>query len=291
MFKRMTAAGLAALAAATLAVAPSAGAVTPGGRADRATRTCGAASRDIRAIEVVGLTADQRLVCFRAGRPDRARDIGDVAGLDVDTRLVGIDARPANGAYYGLGDQGGVYTVDVSTAQATLVSRLTVPLDGTSFGVDFNPAADRLRVVSDTGQNLRINVDTGATTADTGLSYTPGTPATGIVAAAYTNNDLAAATATTLFDVDSALDQVAVQSPPNNGTLAPTGKLGVDAGPDTSADIYTRTRDEAARDNTGFAAVNGPDGSTFHLVDVLTGSVRKVGTFSGKNTVIGIAVP
>ena len=30
------------------------------------------------------------------------------------------------------------------------------------FGFDFNPAADRIRVVSNTGQNLRLHPDTGA---------------------------------------------------------------------------------------------------------------------------------
>ncbi len=37
-------------------------------------------------------------------------------------------------------------------------------LAGTDFGMDFNPAADRLRVVSSGGQNLRIDVDSSATT-------------------------------------------------------------------------------------------------------------------------------
>ncbi len=43
-------------------------------------------------------------------------------------------------------------------------------LSGTEFGIDFNPLADRLRVVSDTGQNLRIDVDSGATITDTALT-------------------------------------------------------------------------------------------------------------------------
>ena len=38
-------------------------------------------------------------------------------------------------------------------------------LDGTEFGVDFNPQVDRLRVVSNSGQNLRLHPDTGAVAA------------------------------------------------------------------------------------------------------------------------------
>jgi hypothetical protein len=53
--------------------------------------------------------------------------------------------------------------------------------------------------------------------------------APGLTGAAYTNNDAApngGATATTLFDVDTSLDQVVIQSPPGNGILVATGKLG-----------------------------------------------------------------
>ena len=51
------------------------------------------------------------------------------------------------------------------------MNSLTVPLSGSFFGVDFNPAADRLRIVSDTGQNLAHNVN-GATTLNAMLTYT-----------------------------------------------------------------------------------------------------------------------
>jgi hypothetical protein len=287
MRKRLIPAAMAALAVASIiAVAPNASGTESDGSPSRY-GTCTDAGR-LPYIDVVGLTADQKLICFRADRPSRSRVIGAVTGLDTDTKLVGIDARPASRAYYGLGDQGGVYVVDTTNAKVTLVSRVTEPLRGTSFGVDFNPAADRLRTVSDVGQNLRINVDTGATNVDTDLNYTMGTPTTGVVAAAYTNNDVAVETGTTLFDVDSALDQLSIQSPPNNGSLVATGKLGVDVTGDAAADIYTRLRKSSGQDNTGFAVLNG---STFYRLDVLTGRVAKIGTFSSRFKVIGIAVP
>ena len=72
---------------------------------------------------------------------------------------------------------------------------LTLPLDGMFFGVDFNPAADRLRIISNRGQNLAHNVNAGGVTvANATLTYTapPAAPvvALGVTAAAYTNNDL-----------------------------------------------------------------------------------------------------
>lgn len=43
-------------------------------------------------------------------------------------------------------------------------------LEGTLFGVDFNPAVDRLRIISDTGQNLGVNFQTSETNVDTPLT-------------------------------------------------------------------------------------------------------------------------
>lgn len=282
------------LAAVLLSASAALGAViaapAAGGSVSRSS-TCGSYSSSS-STDVVGLTGDQqqRLICFRSDRPERARDIGRVRGLDGDTRLVGIDVRPANGLLYGVGDQGGVYTLSTRSASATLVARATVPLRGVSFGVDFNPAADRLRVTSDVGQNLRINVDGGATTPDGDLNYTAGTPATGVTGSMYTNNDADPNTGTTLFDVDSSLDQVAVQSPPNNGSLVATGKLGVDTGPDVAADIQSKVRRGTTVANTAYAALSSADGSSFYTVDLLTGRATSTGDFDDDDRIVGIAV-
>ena len=113
-------------------------------------------------LKVIGLTDDGRLVSFRALLPHRTRDLGYISGLQsTDTAVVGIDFRVQDEMLYGVGNGGGVYTIDPQTAAATFVNALTVPLDGTTFGVDFNPAADRLRIISDTGQNLAHNVNDG----------------------------------------------------------------------------------------------------------------------------------
>jgi Domain of unknown function (DUF4394) len=165
-----------------------------------------------------------------------------------------------------------------------------VALRGQSFGADFNPVADRLRVVSDAGQNLRINVVDGTTTMDTDVSYTPGTPALGVVGSMYTNNDADPNTATTLFDVDSTLDQIAVQSPPNNGSLVSTGKLGADTGPEVGADIYSRIKDGTAVANWAFVSLSDNLGSHFARVDLLTGRAAPVDDFSWRYDVTGIAV-
>ena len=98
----------------------------------------------------------------------------------------------------------------------------TPSLSGSAFGFDFNPTVDRIRIVSDTGQNLRANPDTGAVVSvDGSLRYAPTDVAAGrdpdVVGAAYTNPDNDPATGTTLFDLDAGPDALVVQAPPNDG--------------------------------------------------------------------------
>ena len=248
-----------------------------------------------RRLEIIGLTADQRLVCFSEQAPLSADTIAKVSGLGGsagDTRLVGLDFRPATGDLYGVGEKGGVYTIDPATAVATSVAQLSVPLSGTSFGVDVNPAADALRIISDTGQNLRFSFALGTTTADVGLTYPPAvTPAAGVSGAAYTNNDLDPNTVTTLYDIDAALDQVAVQAPANSGTLSPTGKLLVDAGSDAGFDIYSTLRKGTTVRADAFASlvVNGK--TRLYRIQLLTGRAEFKGNFKVRDRVIGIAIP
>lgn len=247
-----------------------------------------------RALSVAALTDDGRLVCFNEKQPRKARVIGAVNGLQVDTRLVGIDYRVQDGLLYGVGDAGGVYTLDTTSAVATLVNRIGPALEGTRFGVDFNPAADRLRIVSNTGQNLRHNVNAGGVTlTDGALNYTAGTPALGVVGAAYTNNDLSATTtATTLFVLDAALDQVALQSPPNAGSLVSTGKLTLDASALSGFDIHSSVRDGVTRGNRALVTTVGADGvAILHKLDLLTGKATPRGALPAGIVVIDIAVP
>jgi hypothetical protein len=210
-----------------------------------------------RLLTIIGLTADQQLVTFRECLPHRLDQIGRVSGLQSpDTALVGIDFRVQDGLLYGVGNGGGIYTIDTESAAAIRVSQLTTPLNGTFFGVDFNPAADRLRIISDAGQNLRHNVNAGGTTMVDGLlNSMAGTAAIGLAGAAYTNNDLDPTTGTTLFDIDTALNQVAIQSPPNAGSLVATGQLTVDPDTPVGFDLYTDLKDGVAQHNRGFASL------------------------------------
>jgi hypothetical protein len=264
-----------------------------------------------RDLEVIGLTGDQRLVCFRENRPEAAREIGPVVGLMGGETLVGIDFRPANGMLYGLGSAAGIYTIDPTDATATFVARLVnmatmmpVALSGTSFGIDFNPVPDRLRVVSDAGQNLRINVDNGVTIVDAALNPAPGTGVTGV---GYTNNDNDPNTQTVLFDIDTLNDQLSIQAPPNNGTLNPVGKLTVknavqDVGLVTGFDIFSRLRAVSPATamtpqiNTtvevrALATLTVGMQTQVYRVNLVTGAIEPRGAFRAADAVIDIGIP
>ena len=127
---RRTSARLAGLAAAVLGLS----ALVPGSQADSVPTLA------------YGLTASKRLVSFSLDDPGRTERIGRVEGMLLDSRLVGIDFRPADGRLYGVGNAGGIYVVDTADGGAMLVGRLSVLLEGDSFGVDVNPVADALRI-------------------------------------------------------------------------------------------------------------------------------------------------
>ena len=212
--------------------------------------------------------------------PTRQSTVGVIKGFEEgDTKLVGIDQRPATKVIYGLGDGGGIYTLNRFTGKATKVDQLDVELDGDSFGVDFNPAADALRVVSNTGQNLRHPFGTKVTVADTNLALAGNDFV--VTGAAYTNNDASANTATALYDIEAAQDQLVLQSPPNAGTLVPIGKLGIAIDNDVSGfDILSRTAGDRTVSNTAYAALKVSGATSLYEIDLSSGQTTRIGALN-----------
>src|SRR3712207_5286879 len=143
--------------------------------------------------------------------------------------------------------------------------------------VDFNPAADRLRVIGSDGTNLRANVDDGKVTKDGGLKFADGDMHKGktpkIVAGAYTKS-VKGAQETTLFDID-ATGAVVRQAPPNDGVLNSVGMLGMGA----EAAAFDIVADGNGGNEGWFMA-----GDTLYRVDLATGkgtSVAKIAGVSG----------
>ena len=160
-----------------------------------------------------------------------------------------------------------------ATVAATLVSTLSQPFEGGSVsGFDFNPVPDRLRLVGENNQNFRINVDTGEVILDGTLAFAAEDPNAAvnptISASGYTNS-FAGTTSTQLYNIDTQLNTLVLQNPPNDGTLVTIGNLGVDFGNFAGFDIVSGM----AGENAGFAVSN----SMLYSIDLTNGQATSLG--------------
>ena len=235
-------------------------------------------------VTIFGVSLGNRLFSFRSTSPNTIDYSVAITGLQPDETLLNIDVRPSNDQLYALGSSSRLYTLNTTTGAATLVAALTAdPADGSSpfaglvgveFGFDFNPAADRIRIVSDADQNLRVNPDDGTVITDGPLAYAAGDPNAGrnpaAVAAAYSNPDTDPSTGTTLYVIEAANDMLVTQNPPNNGTLNVVGP--------TLNEFSGRVGFDIAPDNTGYASLNRPGENNFFLrIDLATGAASGFG--------------
>ena len=239
-------------------------------------------------VEVTGLTRSGRLVTFAGDAPGTILSETKVTGLAAGEKLVAIDVRPLTGVLYGIATDGTsarLYRIDNGVATAVGAA---FAIAG-ALSIDFNPTVDRVRLVSTDGTNLRLHPDTGAVVAVDGtLAY--GSGAAQVADVAYTNSDTDPTTATTLYDIDSARDALAIQNPPNAGTLTAVGPLGVATAPDaTGFDIYTYVADGTVR-NLAFVSTFDRGRSTLGMVNLATGAVTSFGVIGGSPAVVDIAV-
>jgi len=246
---------------------------------------------NVNAITLYGVTPTNQLVRFDSATPGTVVTVGAISGLQGGETIVGIDFRPANGQLYALGSASRLYTINTATGAATFASTLSVPLSGSSFGVDFNPVPDRLRVTSDSDQNLRINVDNGQVTVDTPLMVmgggTPPDPTIG--GSAYTNN-FSGTTVTTLYNVDDLRDRLVLQGglngtpSPNGGVITAVGPLGVDISDPVGFDF-------SSANNTAYLVSNiGLGNLQLFTVNLSTGAATLVGAIGGGISLNGVAV-
>ncbi|MEO5802381.1 MAG: DUF4394 domain-containing protein [Verrucomicrobiota bacterium] len=238
---------------------------------------------------LAGIAENGRLVLFSSDAPE---DVGvvQIRGLQSGEKLLGLDTRPATGELYALGSSSRLYVIDIAGQTATAIgtNSFTTALSGTSFGFDFNPTVDRIRIVSDLGQNLRVNPTNGAVAAIDGtLTYATNDVAFGqtpvISGAAYINNDTNPATATVLYDIDTARDTLVIQNPPNTGTLTTVGSLGVDTSSVVGFDV-------AGSDGTAYAALTleGDKRAGLYTINLATGAASFVGTIGGPKTLTSL---
>jgi len=242
----------------------------------------------------------ETIVGFNEAAPRAILSDVAVTGLQPGESLLGIDFRPANGLLYGVGSSNRLYTIDPVTGAASQVGsgQFAVPLTPGAAGFDFNPTVDRIRFVNQAGQNARLNPDTGAVVdfdtltggiqLDGNLAYRAGDRNFGnpgaAAAAAYVNN-FAGAASTTLFAIDTNLDVLVRQDPPNNGVLNTIGSLGIDAGTVLGFDVRSVGGNE-----TALAAIEVGGVSSLYNINLTTGQASIVGQIGDGRGFKGLAL-
>jgi hypothetical protein len=230
-----------------------------------------AAAAPAPAAPLFATDTNNRLVSFDSERPERASAVR-LRGLPSGVSVKGLDMRPLTGQLWLLGSDSKLYTT-TRAGKVTAVSQapFATPLRGTSFGFDFNPMVDRIRIVSDAEQNLRANPFTGGLVQADG-DLNPGNPT--VTAAAYTNSGRATAQAasTVLYVIDAKSGTLFTQNPPNAGGLAEPKNL-------TTKLPVGLQFDVVGAQNTAFVAGRRSAASRTELfrLDVATGQMRRVG--------------
>lgn len=261
-------------------------------------------------VRVWVLTASHQLLQINPSRPAEVLRQAPLQGLAEGESIVGMDYRVARGQLYALSDRGRLYTLDPAQGRLQRLGGADWPLrlDGRAIGFDFNPAADRIRIVTERGQNLRAHPDTGALVdadpvaegfqPDGVLRYAEGDPNAGrtprIEAAAYTYNKRDEKL-TTNYAIDAGLGLLVRQGSlegvppvvsPNTGQLFTVGSLGL------PTPLRQVSFDIADLDNTALAAVTLPRERVSRLVriDLDTGRARMLGVIGSGEPVRALAI-
>lgn len=254
---------------------------------------------------IFAVTTTQQLVQFNAGQPQRTLSSLALTGLAAGDTLMGIDYRVARGQLFGLGTSGQLYRIDTKTGAASAVGTpVSLPAGSTEWGFDFNPTVDRIRVVGNSGVNMRLHPDTGAV-----IDADPNTPglqvdgplmfdasdanagrASYVVAAGYTyNKDYEKLTTNYALDGrQGALVRQGSQEgaqpvvSPNTGRLWTVGALGVGSFEKATLDISDLS-------NAAYSAITADGKSVWYRIDLTNGKATRIGTIAA-GPVVGASI-
>lgn len=237
---------------------------------------------------VYAVTLDNRLLYFGSDAPGTILRETGITGLPAGARIVSIDFRPADGRLYGVGTDSRVYTINVTSAAATAVGAAFAPaLDGTHFGLAFDPVMDVIRTSSsEAEQNLRVDPGDGTLTAvDASFAFAAGDVNDGtnpsVAGLAYTNSTPGAAS-TAAYGIDSNNDVLVTFADPNSGVLTTVGPLGVNTVPCASIDID-------ASDGTAYVTLADGGITNLYSINLATGGATLIGRIDVDSEVQGIA--
>ncbi len=211
------------------------------------------------AATIFGVDENNQLVSFYSSDPGTYLSSTQITG--TTGTFLAIDFRDSDSQLYGLTDDYGLYTIDLSSGVATQVGS-NLALTGTEFGFDFNTVVDMTRVVSNLDDNYVVNPDTGTASQFTDVAFGAGDVNAGTDAMVTANGYIHGTT--TQYAIETNTDSLVTQAN-NLGTLTTVGSLGTSVGPRTSFDIGY----------DGVAYMQSID--SFFTVDLTTGAATLVG--------------
>jgi hypothetical protein len=223
----------------------------------------GTLAAPVAADTAIGLAGDRTLVMIDLGS-------GQVTGMrdvQMQGRMLGIDYRPATDTLIGVTDMFEVVAIDPETGAFSSIVQMDaeMPIEqGAAVIVDINPAADALRFMSGT-TNHRINLGSGAVMVDGTLNFTDGTEGMPMVGGTAYSNSFGRPEATAMYNIDTSLGALLLQTAPNAGENEVIGSLGVTLEGPIAFDIVT----DVDGNNTAWLAANGG----LHTVSLADGSV------------------
>ena len=221
---------------------------------------------------IVGLVDGKSIVTI----DPMSRKVASRIDIKGAASILAIDVRPADGMLYGVASDGNIVTIDVKSGQATMKSKLSETLKaGVTVTVDFNPVADRMRLMGSDGTSLRVNVDDGKVTVDGSHKYKDGDANAGktpkVIAGAY-SNAFKGTQATTLYNLDATTNSLVTQAPPNDGILNTVGELGITLQGPVAFNIVT-----TGERNDAWLATGG----NLYSVDLKSGKASMAGRIEG----------
>lgn len=229
------------------------------------------------AIVVYGLGTGGQIYRFDTALPLITTPVGAAtAGGIVD-----IDFRGANNRLYGMAGSGATSTINTSTGQLTSVFTSTsIPINGGVSSFDFNPVADRLRVVGGGVNNYRLFPDNAPMPGGTVVNgVADGVFSVTLLDVAYTNpfnNTSTGMTALYSIGSDGFLYTHPGTGAPQFNTLSQVGALGVAIGSDIGFDI----------DSTGTGWL--VSGNNLYTVNLATGQAQSAGLLGQSFTSIAV---
>lgn len=195
---------------------------------------------------LIGLSPNNELVSLMSGPPVVDMGVVPITGLRQEEFVLAIDTRPMTGELFGITNQDAIYVINKTTGAATMISQspLSPVPDGDYVAFDFSPQQDVIRLITNTGQNLRISPVTGAVI---GIDTPINSFSLGFNSSAYTTSQ--SGVPSSLYALDPGTGGLYRSTNPNSGAVAYIGLTGFTFEGDGGLEITST--------NTAFAAQFG----------------------------------